>query len=341
MDNARVNQGDTTAMARRLARASVAGALVIGSLFTSRAALAAACVEVDQERDNLEASDRDASRTLFEQALIDAGQKVVGKGQECTETWRIYSVKLGSSVTATVNSPDDRRTMKLRSVEDLPNAYSQMIKSLLSHTPMTTEGENVDRTNVTSPQMSPNRVSADSLWYFRLGYGGVVGGGLTGGPGFGMGWRKELDRIALDLSFLNMVVTKDNDSYKNFSGSWIKLGALYYFDPYANYSFYAGGGISWGATMVIKDTNYYSGSGIHGELTAGYEMFRASNIRLLFQFDASLPTYSATSDFYTSTVLNGVTTDLRHKDSVYAPSFVFSLGIGFGKSNTLIVRQID
>jgi len=336
----RVNGRDTVARPRH-ARAAVAGALCLASLFASKAALADACVQVDKDRDNLEAQDQQASKTLFEQALIDNGQKVAATGPGCTEVWRIYSVKLGSSVTATVNSPDDRRTMHIRSVEDLPGAYSQMIKSLLSGTPLSTEGPGVDRTNVTTAQMSPNRVSADSLWYVRLGYGGVVGDGLTGGPAFGLGWRKELDRIGLDISFANLVLTKHNDSYENVSGSWVKLGVFYYFDPYANYSFYAGGGLSWGGSHVETNGASYGNSGIHGELTAGYEMFRASNIRLLIQFDASLPTYSSTANITTVDTSSGSSVYTTTHDSLYTPSFSLSLGIGFGRSNTIVVRQID
>src|SRR5262249_41204877 len=145
-------------------------ALVASAFLTcglgSKAAHAAACVQVDTERDNLEPSDRDASRTLFEQALLDNGQQVVAAGgADCTEIWRIYSVRLGSSVTATVNSPTDRRTMHVHAVEDLPGAYSQMVKSLLSKTIITPESTNVDRTNVTTQQTYNNRVAADSVWY--------------------------------------------------------------------------------------------------------------------------------------------------------------------------------
>jgi len=44
---------------------------------------------------------------------------------------------------------------------------------------MNAANDTVDRTNVTSAQQAPNRVEADSLWYARLGYGGVAG------PSFG------------------------------------------------------------------------------------------------------------------------------------------------------------
>jgi hypothetical protein len=302
---------------------------------------------VDTTRDNLPDSDRDATRTLFEQALIDNGQKVVGTGPDCTQTWRIYAVKLGTSVTATVNGPDDRRTMHVRSVEDLPGAYSQMIKSLLSGTQLSAEGTNVDRTNVTATQTSSNRVAADSVWYIRLGYGGVAADGLNGGPAFGWGWRKELDRIGLDLSFLNFVLTETrNNQFQDFSGSLVRLAVLYYFDPYANNSLYAGGGLGLGWNVVDKDYANYSRFGIQGEVSLGYEMFRASNIRLLVQLDASLPLGMTHRDSiygydtYTAST-TGSSAPPIGSESLYTPAFSLSLGIGFGKSNTITVRQIQ
>jgi len=319
----------------------VAGACLLGSFSVAKAASADVCVEVDTQRDNLPESDRSATRTMLEQSLINNGQKVIPSGAGCSAVWKTYSLKLGQSVTVTVTSPNDSRTMKVRSVEDVPDAYSQIVKSLLSGKPISAENDTIDRTNVTATQSSNNRVAADSLFYMRLGYGGVVGSGFTAGPAFGLGWRKELDRIAIDLSTLNFVLTRKDDAYKDVSGSLIKLGVLYYFDPFANNSFYAGGGLGYGVSAITKtdSTSFrsYTGSGMHGELTAGYEMLRASNIRLLIQLDASLPFYSTTSTFGVSTATGFV----EDKDSLYTPSFSLSLGLGFGKSNTIVVRNIN
>jgi hypothetical protein len=320
-------------------KSAVACASLLGSLSVAKAASADVCVEVDAQRDNLSESDRSATRTMLEQALINNGQRVVPPGAGCSATWKVYHLKLGQSVTVTMSSPTDNRTMKVRSVEDVPDAYSQMVKSLITGQPLGAEGGTIDRTNVTATQMSNNRVAADSLFYMRLGYGGVVGSGFTAGPAFGLGWRKELDRIAIDISTLNFVLTKKDDSYKDVSGSFIKLGVLYYFDPFANNSLYAGGGLGYGVSAVTKDdsTSFhtYTGSGMHGELSAGYEMLRASNIRLLIQLDATLPFYSTTSTFYLGTATG------ETKDSLYTPSFSLSLGLGFGKSNTITVRNIN
>lgn len=323
-------------------KAVVTASCIFAGMSLATAAAADVCVEVDTQRDNLSEADRNATRTMLEQTLINNGERVVASGPGCSATWKVYHVKLGSSVNINMNNPTDSRTMSVRAIEDIPGAYGQMVRSLLSGKRMSAENDTVDRTNVTATQTSNNRVAADSLFYLRLGYGGVASSELTAGPAFGLGWRKELDRIAIDLSALNFVLTKKDDSYKDVSGSLVKLAVLYYFDPLANNSFYAGGGLGYGLSSITNaDRRSYSGSGIQGELTAGYEMFRATNIRLLIQLDASLPLYSTTSpETFVFNPTTGMSTPVA-KDSIYTPSFSLSLGLGFGKSNTLVVRNVN
>jgi hypothetical protein len=195
---------------------------------------------------------------------------------------------------------------------------------------MSTVNGTVDRTNVTSNQQAPNRVEADSLWYARLGYAGIANPGTNTGPAIGFGYRYELDSLAIDLSFVNLMFSSSNDSSASGSsgsagitGSWIKLMALYYNNPTANGSSYLGGGVSWGGTLTT-----YSGSGLQAELSAGYEFLRASSIRMFAQFDATLPLYRVSSSElstypYTAT---GVT------QYAYSPSFGLSVGLGWGRS---------
>jgi hypothetical protein len=290
------------------------------------------CVEVDAARDNLNESERSATRTLLMQTLEEKKQHVVESG--CQVTYRVHHVRLGDSVTVALSNGSDSRSLKVSKIEDVPKAYSQLVESLLSGKPLGVESGTIDRTNVTNAQVSPNRVEADSLWYMRLGYGGIAGGGFTTGPAIGGGYRYELDRIGIDLSFFNLVLTEDDSSY-DATGSWIRLGAVYYFDPFANNSLYAGGGIGWGGGAVTSDNTAYSNSGIDIGLSGGMEFLRASSIRLFVQFDAVLPTYALDGIRFDAMGLNG--TD----DSIYAPSFSLSLGLGFGKSNTIKVQSLD
>jgi Outer membrane protein beta-barrel domain len=290
------------------------------------------CVELDAARDNLNESERGATRTLLMQTLEEKGQHVVESG--CQVTYRVHHIRLGDSVTVALSNGKDSRSLEVSKIEDVPKAYSQLVESLLSGKPLGVESGSIDRTNVTNAQVSPNRVEADSLWYLRLGYGGIAADGLETGPAFGVGYRYELDFIALDAS-LNFVLAQSESSYEASTGTWIRLGALYYFDPFANNSLYAGAAIGWGSGNVTVDSATYSNSGIDIGLAGGFEFLRASSIRLFIQFDATLPTYTLEG-----TSLDPVTL-ISTSDSVYAPSFALSLGLGFGKSNTLKVQVLD
>jgi hypothetical protein len=291
------------------------------------------CLELDTQRDNLAEDERAATRTLLVQTLEDKGQSVVTQG--CQRTYSVYHIRLGSSVTVVLSDGSTSRSLKVSKIEDVPRAYSQLVESLLTGKPLGIEAGAIDRNNVTSAQVAPNRVEADSLGYLRLGYGGVAARGLKMGPAFGFGYRYELDRIGIDASFFNFTLIKRGSSYDDRSGTWIRLGAVYYFDAFANSSLYAGGGVGLGAGNAWVDGTNYENSGIDFGLSGGLEFLRASTIRIFLQFDADLPSYSLGGDVYDASRLTS------HKDSFYAPSFSLSVGLGFGKANTIRVQKLD
>jgi hypothetical protein len=184
----------------------------------------------------------------------------------------------------------------------------------------------VDRTNVIGVQAAPVRVQSDSLFYARLGYGGAFGAGSQGGPAMGFGVRRELDAFAIDVSFFN-VQSHSTSGYfyeSGSSGSWLKLSAIRYTNRTANATPYFGGGLSWGGVSAAMDNRYFNGSGLQGELTAGYEMFRASNIRMFMQTDVVLPFYSATATIFRPRAPS--ITERR-----YMPSAAVSFGLGWGR----------
>ncbi|MBI4508033.1 MAG: hypothetical protein HY698_00255 [Deltaproteobacteria bacterium] len=309
--------------------ASLITFLASSTLAASVALAADVCVQIDESKDNLPEADRAGAKTLLAQALESQGERVVATG--CTGTYTVSHVKLGNSVTVTLTGPQGTRQVTARSIDDLPALYSQMVTSLVTGKPMTTSGDTVDRTNATSAQAAPNRVEADSLWYARLGFAGIVGAGLETGPSFGVGYRFELDDIGIDASFFNlMVVDSEGQSSGGATGSWVKLMGLYFLDPQANRSAYVGGGISWGAVGVVDDNKSFSDSGLQAELSAGYELLRASTIRLFVQADATLPLYLAESIDLSG---DGTATGT---DSIWAPSFGISLGVGWGKGATRV-----
>lgn len=279
------------------------------------------CVVIDASRDTLQDGERNAARALLLQAFETEKLAVDASGASCTETYMVSNIKLGETINVTITGPRGQRTGRATRIDDLPNIYSQMVKSLVTGAPMETGGGATDRSNVTRDQSAPRRVAADQLKYVSLGYGGVMAAGLTRGPAFAAGWRMELDRLAVDIS-LGFIFASDGDGL-GVTGYYPRLSGLWYQKPIADSSPYYGAGVSWGATAAGDDDEAYAGSGLQGHLTAGYEVLRSSTIRFFGQADLTLPFY--TSDLST----NG--------GSKYTPSISLSFGIGWGKSNTVRV----
>ena len=305
--------------------------VLVGLSLFARVAAAEVCVVLDEQRDTLSPDDRRAATLSLMQALQKNGERVTTQG--CAGTYTFYHVKLGATISVYLYGPTGAyREARAAKLEELPLVYEQMVVAMRTGQSMATGGGTVDRYNATIDQMAPRRVQSDDLKYVRLGYGTVAGGSVFGGPAFGFGWRHELDRIGIDLSFINFIIaaeSKPNESAINFGGNWVQLETLFFFDPMGSNTLYLGGGISWGATAIYEEgmtsNTRISGSGLQGQVTGGFEMFRSSTLRLFLEADATLPFYYCTPDFSGSNI------------SRYTPSFLIRAGTGWGKSNTLQV----
>ncbi len=305
--------------------------VVLSSVLFSSAAFAAVCVEVDESRDNLEPRDQAVVRTMVEDSLRNRNQ-TVGR-ENCTTTYIVYSLQLGNTITATIVGPEGTKTLKAHNIDELPETYDQLVQASL-------DGGNasgMSRHNVTKKQAAPRREKADSLWYVRLGYGSVLGGDFSSGPGFGVGWRYELDSLGIEIAAFNTVLGTDgNDG--GYNTTLVRLGGLYFFDPVSTSSMYLNGGLSWGWSHVAtsvntpngKAYNSFSGSGLQGEIAIGYEFLRASTIRLFVEANAMLPFYTATQNEWISSQNN--------QDSRYTPTFLISLGVGYDSNPSQTVE---
>ena len=153
------------------------------------------------------------------------------------------------------------------------------------------------------------------------------------------GYRFELDSIGLDVSFLNLQT--GGRSYESSggatAGSLLKLQALHFLKPTSNASPYFGGGLSWGITDLGGGSEGYGsgtyrtswhGSGLQGELTAGYELPRASTLRIFVEANGILPFYKVASKTYSYSRSGSTTT----ADRRYGPSLVVSVGIGWQRN---------
>ncbi len=304
-------------------------------LLSSTPAAAEVCVTLDEASDTLQPGDQKAVVKVVESAFRQEGETVVPP--PCGELYTIYNLKLGKSVQAVMNGPRGERSGRVNTIEDLPRIYSQMVRSLIAGTPMTNDGS-IARDNVTMDQAAPRRAAADSMWYLRLGAGSILGGEFDWGPSIGFGYRYELDHFGIDAS-ANIYIGTDRDVENDetdvgISGSLLKLMGLYFFDARGNSSPYVGLGISYGGAAIVDQignpedpnetvTDTFAGGGLQGEVTLGYELLRASTIRMFIAFDATLPFYRSTRD-----IVFADTSETR-----YTPTLGLSLGFGFGSSN--------
>lgn len=286
------------------------------------------CVTIDTAHDTLPPPDQAAALLLVIRQFELAGERVASG--ECSATYTLSHVRLGNTIVVTLAGPSSRREGTALGLDDLPALYGQMVRSILTGQPMGSRGI-VDRTNVTAAQASARRVHADSIWYARLGYGSVFGDRAYGAPALGFGYRAELDRFAIDVSFLNFQLrAADYESSGASAGSLLKLSGLYFLNPQANLTGYVGGGLSYGRRSFggrhYSTTGNYStpwdGGGLQGELTVGYELARATSLRLFVQVDTVFPFYGVTSETF-SRFGSVAKTDRR-----YAPSIVASIGLG-------------
>ncbi|HTR49251.1 MAG TPA: hypothetical protein VMJ10_01010 [Kofleriaceae bacterium] len=303
----------------------------------ARAARADVCVALDESRDTLSPDDRRGAAISFGQALAKAGIQVTNAN--CTETYTVYNVKLGDSITVYVIGPNQTtRQARASKIDELPLVYEQIASSFVTGQPMGSGTANVDRTNATSEQMAPRRVTADGLKYVRLGYGAVTGRTNAGGTAFGFGYRYELDQLAIDVSFLNLVwATQDvmdpttgfTETKGGLNGEWVRIGAVHYQDPIADRSLYYGGGIGYGTTDVYDESTgaNYEGSGLQVTALVGYEMLRSSTIRLFVEAHVTLPMYTASFDFSDTG-----TPDTSNR---WTPVAALTIGAGLGHSNTI------
>jgi hypothetical protein len=289
------------------------------------------CIAIDETRDMLTGEERQAALILVARQFERADRHVVPDG--CDERYALSHVRLGNNIIVTLSGPADQREAKAEGLDDLPALYSQLVRALLTGSAVGAMNV-IDRTNVTTAQTDVKRVQVDSFGYARLGYGGTLGAGGSPHPAFGFGYRAELDAFALDVSFLNEQLPSYSGAYgssNGFAGSIIKLEALRFTRPRSNASPYYGGGLSWGATSggssySTMSYSSWNGSGLQGELSAGYEMPRATDLRVFIQADATLPFFSTHgqtvtySQSRTTTVMTG---------ERYNPSITLSIGIGW------------
>jgi hypothetical protein len=171
--------------------------------------------------------------------------------------------------------------------------------------------------------------------YVRLGASMVMADDVRHVPAAGFGLRAQTESFAVDVSGLNVALGHDPDDRNRavVAGSLLKIMGIKFLSPDRERSSYVGGGLSWGfvsagrtARPGGRDTSWH-GSGLQGELTAGYELARSGSLRFFAQADASVPFFRARSESYDYPTPGTVVRS--GSDHRYIPSVVLSLGVGW------------
>ncbi|MEZ4270753.1 MAG: hypothetical protein R3C68_04775 [Myxococcota bacterium] len=270
----------------------------------------ATCVVVDQQHDQLGDAERLSAGLILTETLREEGIEVATA--PCSDAYVVYHIRLGEKITVVMAHGERRRRAESASVEDLPQLYSQMIRAIISDTPVGNELHAVKRSNVVEAQANPKRIKADSLWYLSLGPILTLGEDVNPGSQFTFGYRYELNSFGVDAS-ISLGAHNINNDESGFIWTVPKLMGLYFFDPESNGTFYLGGGLSWGGVSNIDKNEDFDGSGLQGELALGYELLRTSSLRMFIQANATLPFYRGSED---------------GGDERYTPTFGIAFGIG-------------
>lgn len=239
-------------------------------------ARAASCVALDAERDNLSPADRKATVVLFSDALRDSGRTVAPT--PCEDLWTLYHTRLGSSITVRVEHKGRTDKLGVSTIEELPAAYERLVRAIDGGT---TASLTADRDSVIAAEEDPGRVTADSLASLRIGLGVLPQAGYIG-PSLGAGFRFELDRFGVELGVEAVVPTSETEPFIAGQG---RLGALYFFNPEASATPYAGLGLGLGGTGTDGGAFF----GLTGTATLGYSLLRETTIRIFPQLDFVSP----------------------------------------------------
>jgi hypothetical protein len=275
--------------------------VAIVAMTTSSISFAGECVVVDSARDNFSEQDRQAALVLFSNALESHD---LSMGEPCDNTWQISHVQLGKSITVRVEAREQVSTLVISVVEDLVRAYSQITNSILTEVPLEAA---ISRTDVTAEQAEgQRRISTEFLTTLRFG-GGMLSPSSGLAPAIGGGMRVELNKWAIDADWSLVFDTHAGREQVGMGGH---INVLSFLSPTANHTPYVGGGVGYG----LKDVDGADGYGFEGQIVGGYEMFRASKMRLFFQMDAVLPAY---------------TMAMSGGDQLWAPSVIGAIGIAF------------
>lgn len=317
--------------------------VVFLSAFAATAALSASafaaniCVRIDESQDNLTREERAAAQAILAQAVQSTGNTMSASARSCTEMYVVSHQKTAEGIKIRIAGPGGTREGMCPEIGQLQRTYRRLMTALQPALPMA-----MARADVPRELAAPKREAADKMFYARIGGSAVPGDGFAGGPDIGLGLRLELDRVGVDAS-MNLGVTQTGPamSISGYRGSWLKVSGHYFLAPQADNSPYLGVGLSWGGRTETICNQKFGGTGLQGELTAGWEFLRGSTIRIFVQADATLPMYMARGEAPAQPVyLAKAPLVTSAPEQRYLPTLGLSIGIGWGRPHVIGVEKV-
>jgi hypothetical protein len=182
---------------------------------------------------------------------------------------------------------------------------------------------------------SPPAGDVTVLSYARVGLGAAMSDPIRRAPAIGFGVRAETRRFAVDVSALNLVIDAGSGAGSVAVGSLLRLQGLRFLSS-DDRSPYLGAGLALGVAGIdrlassdpMQTTPGWHGHGLQVDITSGYEIGRASDLRLFVQADSSLPLFQVGSQTYASGGFGG-SPRLVAIDSRFVPSLAVSLGLAW------------
>lgn len=272
-------------------RGFMAAGLVLAMMISGPAAWAARVWVEPVKGSGVSESDRESIGELIRVSIPENGaDTVAAKAEEAEWTLTPSIMKLGDSYVLSLQKKDKRGQtvhggkMKAAALNELDTVAARLTRAVMSETAV---AGTADVTNITREEetMNTRRYTATRQWVFGLGPGfgsnlRSSGGGFT----FTLGYLWGLDPdFSLNLSWTaNSGRKSDDSSFSDFS-----LGGEYYFSR-GKHSPFVGARLGYGSAHINQNQCSSGGiepgcgqdgaSGWAGTLTAGYKLFRTSNV---------------------------------------------------------------
>lgn len=261
------------------------------------------CLEIDARTDGLAPPDREHAIQLMTRVLEREDLLVVADA--CTETYTLSHEREGDGYVIRLRSPAGKRRMVTPALNELSAKYTRLAHSLVEAKvapapEAAAQPAVIENAQEPLPTAAPIMLDAEepaasaeprakrNTWY------GTVGAQVMGGAAFGLGYRHNLGRASIDIAYNGRSSDSSGTDAMSIGFELLRNKRL---SP--NAIGYVGGGLSLGSMSRGEDLYYYGGnsydyywgSGLQGELTAGMQLGKARGVQFLAQLDITLPFY--------------------------------------------------